>query len=104
MLDAYVYEVSLDGTDEECGDALTIGWYGLINGPIPYDPATANLTIEEAEELSKAVGAIIHEDTQGFVTVTYYNGSLGYEKSDLAMHWLAITDEINAIEEEANNE
>src|SRR5688500_7390105 len=90
MLDAYVYEVSLDGGDEEVGEADTTGWYGLLNGPIPYDPTTHALTEEEASELSKAQGAILFVNSSGFVDVTYYS-----DKSDLLEAWHQITDEVN---------
>lgn len=70
MMDSFVYGLSLDGCDEETGSVEEDGWYGLLRGwTIPSD---ADLTKDERAVFASHVGAIICEDSQGFVTVDYY--------------------------------
>ena len=76
-VDAYLYDVSLDGgADEEVGDSTEgAGWYGLMRAPL-VDEARAKeygLTDEEISFLQSKAGAIIFEDTTGRVTVEYYD-------------------------------
>lgn len=30
ILDAYVYDVSLNGADDECGESDSFGWFGMM--------------------------------------------------------------------------
>lgn len=55
--DRRVYRITLDGC-EECGDVEGPGWYGMITGRI--------LGLARA-------GAILREDSDGFISVNYYN-------------------------------
>ena len=78
MLDAYVYSLSLNGCDDETGDVGEVGhWYGLLKGFNAADiSATATcdgaITPDEVAYLLRHVGAIVHEDSQGFVSVDYH--------------------------------
>ena len=72
IVDSYVYDASLDGCDEETGSVDEVGaWYGLLRGPI--DVTADDLTLAERAYLSAAKGgAIVSEDSQGFVDVVCY--------------------------------
>jgi hypothetical protein len=73
MLDAAVWEFSLDGCDEATGDVETTGWYGLLRGPLTPAPNSDDLTPSEQAFLrAHPAGAILSEDGQGFVTIEYY--------------------------------
>ena len=77
-VDAYLYDVSLDGgADEEVGSSTEgAGWYGLMRAPLVHSEQRAKeygLTDEEVSFLQSKAGAILFEDTQGFVTVEYYD-------------------------------
>ena len=72
MLDAAVYEASLYGPDEEIGEADGFGWHGLMRAPLLDIRDQEDLTHEELEFLVDQVGVIVSEDSQGFVTVEYY--------------------------------
>jgi len=80
-LDELLYQASLDGgPDEEVGDAQDFGWYGLMR----LKPDDSDYFIDLADEggwddpegawdqLKGKAGAIIYEDSQGSVDVTYY--------------------------------
>ena len=78
MLDAYVYSVSLEGsTDDEISSEYSGTWYGLIrHGHTIWsdqDPDREALTEAEADYLRACAGAILTEDTQGFVYVEYFD-------------------------------
>lgn len=77
VLDQYVYTVSLDGgADEEESAGDGEGWYGLMrNGRTifrDHDPMLETLNEAEQEQLTGCAGVILHEDSQGFVYVDYY--------------------------------
>jgi len=79
MLDAYVYDVSCEsGPDAECGSVDEVGhWYGLMRRGSTifrnHDPNLEPLTDAERNYLVSCAGAIIREDSNGFVDVTYYD-------------------------------
>lgn len=78
ILDSYVYAVTLDGgCDDEIGDCNGFGWFGLMrNGRSifrDHDPALESLNPAEQEQLTSAAGVIVSEDSQGFVTVAYFD-------------------------------
>lgn len=75
ILDAYVYDVSLDGgCDEELGSVDESGWYGLMrNGFKDHDPLLETLNEDEQAQLTECAGVILSEDSQGFVSVDYYD-------------------------------
>ena len=72
MLDAAVYHASLNGIDDHLGDVQDFGWYWLMHAPLLDIREQEALTHEELEFLVEQVGAIVSEDSQGFVTVEYY--------------------------------
>src|SRR5438445_12059889 len=78
ILDCYVYEVSLDGgCDDETGSTEYGRWYGLMkNGRTifrDHDPMLSSLNEDEQAQLTGCAGVIISEDSNGFVSVHYYN-------------------------------
>ncbi len=85
ILDAYVYSVSLDGgCDEECGSVDEYGaWFGLMkNGRTifrDHDPMLESLNEAEQAQLTSSAGVIIREDSQGFVTVRYFDNMQALE-------------------------
>jgi hypothetical protein len=75
MLDAAVWEASLDGgPDEESGSVDELGWSGLVRAPILDATCEqwAELTDEERAFVAAHAGAILFEDSQGFVSVDYF--------------------------------
>jgi len=81
ILDSYVYQVSLDGgCDEEIGDVSENGyWWGLMRHGRTifrdHDPMLETLNAAEQELLTSCAGVIINEDSNGFVSVEYYNNA-----------------------------
>jgi hypothetical protein len=79
ILDAYVYAVSLDGgCDDELGDVSENGrWYGVLRDGRSifrnHDPMLETLNEAEQEMLTSSAGVILSEDSQGFVSVDYYD-------------------------------
>lgn len=80
VIDEYVYSITLDGADQEAGDISEMGWWaGLLEGDLVEgvlsairdndDPPLLN---DERKFLDRAAGAIVEEDDQGFISVTYY--------------------------------
>ncbi len=86
ILDEYVYQVSLDGgPDEECGDSSSgAGWYGLMrDGKTIFrdnDPFLETLNEAEHSLLESSAGVILFEDTQGFVSVDYFEDAAELER------------------------
>lgn len=101
ILDSYVYSVSLDGgCDEEEGSVSECGeWYGIMrNGRTifrDHDPMLETLTPEEQEQLTSSAGVILREDSNGFVSVTYYDTA-----DSLELAWSQIADEFSASDDE----
>jgi len=101
VLDSYVYSVSLDGgCDEEEGSVSECGeWYGVMrNGRTifrDHDPLLEPLNSAEQQQLTSSAGVILREDSQGFVSVTYYDAD---EALELA--WSQIVDQFQEDEEE----
>lgn len=90
ILDSIIYQQSLDGCEDECGDVSENGiWYGKLLAPLldlspdllRDDHELSQLTEEEIELLTDSVGCIISEDDQGFVCVTYYTDLEDFEES-----------------------
>jgi hypothetical protein len=102
MLDAAVYQLSLDGADEEAGDVSEVGfWSGLMyNGEIMSQELEiskeTNTTREERAYLAKEgqAGVILTENDQGFVNVSYFKN-----KKDLKDAWEAIVEDLSVPEE-----
>lgn len=78
---AHLHELSMDGSDEECGDVSSTGWYGLLRGPFQHP------------QLKKYAGAIIEENDQGFV-----NSQLFTSKRALDKKWKAICKDVESSE------
>jgi hypothetical protein len=79
ILDSYVYSVSLDGgCDEEEGNVSESGeWYGVMrHGRTIFrdpDPLLETLNTAEQDKLTSSAGVILREDSNGFVSVDYYD-------------------------------
>lgn len=78
-IDAYLYAM---GADKETGESEYDGWYGLFAGP--FEPSAEDiiefdLTDDDVQYLSHMAGAILRENSQGFVNSWHYedNDSLG---------------------------
>lgn len=65
---AHLHELSMDGADDECGDANTTGWYGLLKGPF------------EHPQLKKYKGAIVEENSDGFVSSALFTSKAALDK------------------------
>jgi len=79
--DAYLYEISLEGgTDESVGDAESDTAFDLVKGPF------------EHRQLKEFVGAILHQNSQGFVGVEWYTN-----KKKLASDWKSIVTEVDRL-------
>jgi hypothetical protein len=84
LIDAYVYELSLDSSDDEAGDVDSGLHYALLRGP--FETITQEhpeLTTAELVLLTRTSGVIVITDSQGFVTVNYYDTS-----TELESDWL----------------
>ena len=107
IVDQYVHALTMDGwTSEETGDVQENGtWYGLVKFNLADIEKVAReeedeLTAEEREELSTTVGAIVHEDDQGFVGVNYFDSVAKMNKA-----WKAVEAEVEEFyEEQEENE
>ncbi len=105
ILDSYVYSVSLDGTCEECGSVDTGRWYGMMRGSLSLSHADSrdsdyfDLNSAERAELTRYAGVIVSEDSQGFVSVEYYE-----TVEELGEAWALIEEEEARRYEEENEE
>ena len=97
MLDSALYNASGDGfLDEECGESHSTGWYGIIREPSGalLRQRRDGMTSAEWEFAVRHAGAILSEDSQGFVHVEWFE-----KKADLdtawadAVTWVAQQDE-----------
>lgn len=70
-----LYDYAMCGVDDECGDIDSFGFYAWrINGIeakdfCPVARENHGLTDEDCQEASKWYGAILIEDSQGFVSL-----------------------------------
>lgn len=93
ILDSYVYELTLDGADEEMGavDELNhfalvkLGRDGLKDVARVAKQQGGKLTLEEARRIRRSYGAIVETNDQGFVNVGYYA-----KKATLDKEWKKI--------------
>jgi hypothetical protein len=105
ILDSYVYSVSLDGDcDEEEGSVSECGaWYGIMrNGRTifrDHDPLLETLNTAEQDQLTSSAGVILHEDSNGFVSVTYYDTDESLETA-----WSQIMDEFRDSGDDSEDE
>jgi hypothetical protein len=81
--DAYIYDLSMDGADEEVGEAEHDNYHALIRGPF------------EHSQLREFAGAVIFVNSQGFVDVTFVEA-----KRELERDWKRIEKEVEKEMEE----
>lgn len=80
---ALIYDLSLDGGgSEECGEADTTNWYGLMRGPFDHP------------QLKKFAGAILETNSQGFTYSEFFTSKKALEKK-----WKQICKEVAALED-----
>lgn len=101
----YLYALSLDGANEECGGELwgMASYACKLDGPFDlsrfHEIMGREPTAEEAELLTGTVGAILTEDSQGFVHGELYCSAEEYERSwdeildEFERSWTEILDE-----------
>lgn len=103
ILDSYVYELSLDGGSDDCGDVGEIGiiYSRLELGSEALDAIKAEavedgdtLTSEEETLIKDSFGAILTENDQGFVSVDYIKTKKEYDKD-----WKEIEEEVEDMYE-----
>lgn len=79
MLTPWLHALSMAGCDDESGDVGMNGWAGIFRGAFHADPPFSDwspgddLTLDERAYLASVVGAIITEDSQGFVCARFYD-------------------------------
>ena len=61
-----LYEMTMEGADEEVGDVQDFGWYGFL------DFRDEPIEVEEDGEVTKYYGAIVNEDNSGFFSHKLY--------------------------------
>ena len=97
IIDGYVYDTTLDGCCDEAGDAQGPGWYALVplgDGETLKSIREAaaeqgdQLTTAEEEQILNHAGAIVSENDQGFVGVTYYDS-----EEELDEAWAEVEEE-----------
>ena len=90
------YAVSLSGCDDELGDANESGWCGLIRGPLKLDGSCVDLVPEDLADLddddrrtlATMSGAVVYEDSQGFVDVETFDTA-----DELEQRWAYLQEE-----------
>ena len=101
IVDGFVHALSLDGCDDECGDVETTNHYCTVRLGREGTRAVMEearrrggpLTLEEAVFLRRQYGAILEENNQGFVTVSYFRTERALERK-----WAEIEAEVTAVE------
>jgi hypothetical protein len=84
LQDVYFYNFSLDGAnDDEAGNSSVATWYGKLNGPF------------EHPQLKDVVGAIVSEDSQGFVKSITFTDKARFEAT-----WQSILEDVAEFEKE----
>lgn len=99
ILDSYMYDLSLDGVDEEVGSVDEGGWYGFLE----IDQAAIDrireegvdgLTKEEEDLLAASAAVVLFERTDGVVEVEWYDSMQEAEDA-----WSEIEEEFEGEEE-----
>lgn len=106
-VDAYAHSVSLDGGADLGESDGPLGCHTRIDGP--FEPGKANawdktnhddtLTCADVSFLSRQAGAILHEDSQGFVTVEWFDALREFHNA-----WVKLEDEHEQADEQAEQE
>lgn len=73
--------------DEECGEADTTNWYGLVKGPFHHP------------QLREFAGAILEENSQGFVVSEFYQKDAALKKT-----WKEICNSVSEAEGEGESD
>lgn len=103
-LDAVLYDMSLEGPDEELGDVQGFGYYCLLRNVTVEEvekgakEAGVELSDEELDEIVSTTSAIIHENDQGQVEIDLYDPPAA-EKD-----WKDLEKEYEKFETEAEGE
>jgi hypothetical protein len=79
IIDEYVYAASLDGCGETVGDDEGGESYTSVDAPLLTETDGDPFTPEELAFLANQAGAIVHESSDGFVGVTYFDDKDAYE-------------------------
>lgn len=112
-LDEYVYRLSLDGGNEELGDVEGFGYYARLDSITFEDVVRAATDSGEDEHSARKAwerefkgtqlrfkdfipAAILHEDSQGFVGVTYFASDRDADKA-----WNKLVEEYEEWEAES---
>lgn len=101
-IDQVAHDVTLDGAAEELGEADGFGWYGKIEGAIEAtDEQIRNydLSQDDIDYLAAVAGAIVSEDSNGFVSVEWYTS-----RGNLERAWRRLEREYEKWSEEAEGE
>lgn len=115
-LDEYVYQLSLDGGNEELGDVQGFGYYARLDSITFEDVVRAATDVGEDEHSARKAwerefkgtqlrfkdfipAAILHEDSQGFVGVTYFTSDRDADKA-----WDKLVEEYEEWEAESGEE
>jgi hypothetical protein len=88
LIDAYVYQLSQAGCDDE-HTPVGGGWHGLLRGGLEASATAAldmGMTEDERRFLATRAGAIVSEQVQGAVSVTYYA-----DRATLDAAWQTVT-------------
>jgi len=102
ILAPYAYELLMYGPDEESGDVQSTLWAGLLRGPLFREGDKTEfgysevLTDDEKAFLANASGAIVTENSQGFVSVAWYGPE---EAEKLASDWAVTVEDAEPAEE-----
>jgi hypothetical protein len=104
-LEYFALALSLDGVDEEAGDAQTTGWYGLFRAPVVPSVAELGEALQamwndldagtQRDLQHQKGGMIMQQDSDGFVTVDLYDSD-----ADLRAEWDWVVENIADEEEE----
>ena len=88
VMDSYVYELTMDGADEELGSVdelnhfalVKLGRDGLKDIARVAKEQGGHLTLEEARRVRRSYGAIVETNDQGFVNIGYYSSKAKLDK------------------------
>jgi len=101
LVDTIPHAYTMEGAhDDETGDCETTGWFGLVKGKL--DPTgidgSDKLSADDRAFLARMIGAIVCEDSQGFVSVDYYD-----REEDMREEWERIVNGVSRkLAEDAN--
>ena len=105
-IDEVIYSLSVEGINEEIGEAEDFGWHGLLKNVTAeeIEDAAKALEIEldddDRELIEKSAGMIVSEDPQGLIRVTYYptEKKLGEDWAELQAQAEEFYGDIDAVE------